>query len=465
MTKAPSPSSSTPSNKRDLTQGPLGAHLARLSIPMVWGIAALISFQLVDTYFISLLGTQELAAISFTQPVTYFVFTITLGFGIAMSSVLSRLIGEKDMETGRRVVVHGLILVFQVACVIALLGIAAHDRIFSAMGADAEMLDLIRNYMMLWFAGAVFLTVPLVGNSAIRATGDTLSPALVMSIVAVVNVILDPIMIFGLFGFPRLEMLGAALATLIANMMATGAALYILIVKKQLFCGLESMTKELFRDSARRLSFIALPAGLTNAVMPVVNGIIIGVLSIYGAETVAAYGVVNRIEAFAMVILMALSTGMAPIIGQNWGARQFGRVNETLRLAIGFNVIWSLFVAALLFVFGRPIAGLFSNDAQVIETVLLFFMIVPVSYALGNIINGWSSAFNAMGKPQYTVIMTATKFIVLLIPAVYIGEHLGGVTGVFVAIALVNAVSGLGFHLWCRTRCKRYEQDALAAEV
>lgn len=446
-------------NKGDLTKGPVGKHLVRLSVPMIWGIGAIISFQLVDTYFISLLGTKELAAISYTFPVNYFIFSFTMGFGIAMSSVLSRLIGAGDEATVKRVATHGLLLVLGVGTTIAVLGMLLHDKIFTAMGADAEMLAMIRDYMMIWFAGSIFVTLPLVGNAAIRATGDSVSPAIIMGVAALTNVILDPLLIFGLYGFPRLELWGAALATVIANALAALAGLYVIYVHKKLICTLSLRNLSNFGDSAKRLLFIALPAGLTNAIMPIVSAITVGLISAYGAEAVAAYGVVNRIEAFAFIILMAVSVGLAPIIGQNWGAQKFDRVHETLRLAIGFNVAWSALVALILFIFGEPLAGLFSDNPEVIAASVLFFTIVPFSYAFSNLVNGWASAFNAMGMPQRSVIMTVVKMVILMIPAIYIGKAYGGLTGIFIAIALVNTISGIVFHLWCTHSCRQCEKD------
>jgi len=446
-------------NKGDLTNGSVSCHLIRLSVPMIWGIAAIISFQLVDTYFVSLLGTESLAALSFTFPVNYFIFSFTVGFGIAMSSVVSRLIGAEEEDTLKRVVTHGLILSFVVGCVIAMLGIIFHDLIFTAMGADSDMLSMVREYMIIWFAGSVFVTLPLVGNAAIRATGDSLTPALIMGVAAGVNVVLDPLLIFGLYGFPRLELYGAAIATVIANMIAALTGLYVIFIHKNIACSFRDLRLNLLRNSAKRLLFIALPIGAVNSLMPLVNAVIISFLSVHGAEAVAGFGIVHRIEAFAFITLMAVSVGMAPIIGQNWGAQKFDRVNETLKLAIGFNVLWSICVAIILFVFARPIAGMFSEDPLVVETVVLFFLIVPPSYAFGNLIKGWSSAFNAIGMPQHSVIMIIGELVFFMLPATYLGHMVDGVRGVFIAIATVNVVAGIGFHLWCRHRCLRCEKN------
>jgi putative MATE family efflux protein len=441
----------------DLKTGNIRDHLVRLTLPMIWGIAAIISFQLVDTYYVSLLGTRELAAMTFTFPVTFFVFSIIMGFGIAMSSVVSRLIGEGREEDVKRVTTHGLILAFGVGLVLAAVLYIFRDALFAAMGADAEMRPLIHDYMTIWFFGAPFMATPFVGNSAIRAAGSTLAPALIMVSVAVLNAALAPFLVFGLAGFPRMELQGAAIATVFSNAVAMAAGLYVLHFRKRMILPITHLHFDRFGDSCKRLLFIAIPAGLTSAVGPLVNTIIIGLLAGYGQEAVAAFGIALRVEAFAFILLMALAVGMSPIIGQNFGARNFDRVHETLRKAIGFSVLWCIGVAAILMTFAENIAGVFSDDPIVIYYAVMSFLIVAPSYLFNSLVNGWGSAFNAMGKPQMSVMMTVIKMLALLIPAVLIGAKIGGVMGIFWAISLVNIATGLGFHLWSWQVCKQAE--------
>lgn len=430
---------------------------------MTWGIGAIISFQLVDMYYIAQIpGTDHSAAISFTFPISFIIFSIVMGFSIAMSSVVSRLIGSGDDELVKRVTTHGLILVFGITSLIAILGYVFLDNIFTPMVAPEDraiMLPYIRDYMSIWFAGIVFISMPMVGNSAIRASGNTFAPAIIMTIVAVMNIILDPIMIFGLFGFPRMELQGAALATVISNACAMFAALYVLKVRKKMLCTINAMHFDQMLDSTKRLLFIALPVGIANAVQPIVNAIIISLLAAYGTEAVAAYGIVTRVEAFAFIILMGLAVGMAPIIGQNFGAGKFDRVRETLKLSISFSVAWSLFMALILGLFAEPIAGVFEKDPTIIHYASLYFWIVPITYMFANLIRGWGSAFNAMGKPQRSVTMIIVEMIVLMLPAIYIGNMLDGIKGIFIAMACVNTVAGLSFHLWSYKTCMNLEKQ------
>lgn len=429
----------------DLTSGPVQGHLVRLSVPMIWGILAIVASQLVNTFYISMISPAHLAAISFTFPVTMTVLSLIIGLGIGMSSVVSRAIGEGNHDTVVRLSSHGLILAVIAGVIMALAGHAIMDPLFRAMGATDDMMPMVLDYMGLWFTGIVFITVPMVGNSAIRATGDTLTPALIMMGTTAFLVVLDPLLIFGLFGLPRMEMHGAALATIISYGLSMIVALWILKYKKRIIFQ-DGLHLDQFGDSARRLLFIALPAGITSTIQPMTSGVLTAILAQSGTHAVAAFGVATRVEAFAFIVIMALATGMSPILGQNWGARRFDRVHETLRLAIRFCVLWSVAVAAILMIGAYPLAGLFSTDAETVRMTALYFLIVPFSYAAGNLVPGWSSAFNAIGLPQRSAAMIGVKMIIVQIPLAFIGNHFFGVIGVFASIAIANIGTGLYYH-------------------
>ncbi len=431
--------------KKNLTEGPVGDHMVRMTIPMIWGILAVISFQLVDTFFVSLLGTQKLAAITFTFPITYFVFALTMGLGIATSSVLSRQIGQGNERRIRRLTTHALLMALTLGVFFTLLGLIHSTPLFRAMGATDEMLPLIHDYIIIWFWGAAAVTIPIVGNAAIRATGNARIPAMIMMAATIINLILDPLLIFGLWGFPRMELQGAAIATVIANLFAAGTGLYILKFKKDMIAR-SSRHSKLFANSARRFLVIAIPAGLTQTMQPIANAVIIALLANYSASAVAAFGITSRVEAFAMIVVMALSVGISPILGQNWGAKKYDRVHEALHKAFRFTALWLLGTAAVLALIARPLAGLFSEEEAVISYAALFFWIVPITYTGSGLIHVWASVFNATGAPKRSFMLIFTKMIIFMIPLAMIGGHWWGIPGIFGGIALANLLAAGLFH-------------------
>jgi putative MATE family efflux protein len=441
--------------RKDLTHGGIAGHLVRMSIPMVWGILAIISFQLVDLYFISKLGHDALTAVSFTLPVTMFIHYVLIGLSIGMSSVVSRLLGQGHHDTVARVTTHGLCFTVLFGIALAGLGIAVLDPLFAALGASPAMMPMIRDFMVPWLAGGVFLSLPMVGNAALRGSGDTFFPAFVMILAAIINAALDPLLIFGLYGFPRLEIAGAAISTIFGNACAAVAGLVVLYRKGLI--AVRPFHADRFGDSLKRILHVGVPASVTNMILPIAQGIVTALMALHGAQAVAAFGIVQRVEALAFVVLMAVATGMAPIIGQNWGAHKYDRVHTTLNLALGFCVGWSALMAVLLGAFARPLARAFTDDPATVDLAAQYFWIVPASFVVGNLVPGWSSAFNAMGMPKRSFLMIVVRILALTVPLTVLGNHFGGPLGIFVGLAVANVLSGAGFHVLNLRACRLRE--------
>lgn len=445
--------------KTDLTTGDVRAHLVRLSVPMVWGLLATISFQLADMYFLSRLGPLPLIAIGFTFPATMVVLSLIIAMGISTSSIVSRRIGAGQRDDARRMATQALMIAAMGGVLISALGLATVDPVFRAMGATDATLPLIHAFMDILYLGSAFQAVMMVGNAVLRAGGDTVSPALIMVACAVLNVVLDAGLVFGLAGLPQLGMRGAAIANVIAYFVAMLANLAVLAVRGDLVSA-RHLNFRGFGDTLRKFLVIALPVGLANVIQPVVTGVVIALLAGESHDAVAAYGIVARIEAFAFVVIMALAIGMGPIIGQNWGAKAFARVDRALRDAFGFVFLWSLGVAVLLIALARPVAHLFSDNDAVVHVVTLYFAIVMPSYAFGNLVNGWGSAFNAMGLPKYAFLVIVVRLVLLTLPLVWLGARLDGVMGIFLGIAVANVVAGGPGFLICRAINRKNQTEA-----
>ncbi|MCL2925050.1 MAG: MATE family efflux transporter, partial [Trichodesmium sp. MAG_R04] len=186
--------------RQKLTEGKIGPLLLKLTLPTVLGIFALLGFSVIDTYFVAQLGTTELAAISFTFPVIIFLDNVSVGFAIGAGSCISRAIGKRDktplLDRDRykvkRLATDSLILSLLIGVILVVLGLTTIEPLFTALGAKAEILPLIGQYMKISYLGVIFVVVPIVGNQIIRATGNTLIPSVVMTVAGIVNVVLDP---------------------------------------------------------------------------------------------------------------------------------------------------------------------------------------------------------------------------------------------------------------------------------
>ncbi len=433
--------------KRQLTEGSIGPLLLKLTLPMIWGVFAVIGFNIVDTYFVGQLGTKELAAMSFTFPVVTLLGSVSMGLGTGAASVISRAIGEGDLYKVKRLTTDSLILSLLVVGILVVLGLTTIDPIFTALGAKAEILPLIRQYMEIWYLGVIFIVVPMVGNSAIRAAGNTFIPSVVMTVAGIVNAVLDPMLIFGVGAIPAMGLQGAALATVIGRATTLVASLFFLHYREQMISWELPSFKVILRNW-QNILYIGIPATGTNMITPISITFITSLMASYGTATVAGFGVASKVEMFSIIVPIALSASFAPFVGQNWGAKKYDRLHLGLRLGFQFSLFWGAMVAIALSIGGSWVASIFDKDPEVVEVAAKYLLIVPISYGAAGIILISSVTFNALGKPLPSMVMTITRMLFLYVPLAYFGSWLFGINGVFAAACFANFAVGIGAYLW-----------------
>lgn len=438
--------------RQPLTEGAISNRLAKLTLPMVGGIFAIVAFNLADTYYVGQLGTDQLAAMSFTFPVVMTLGSLAMGLGIGASSIIARAIGQGDRSRVQRFTTNSLTLGVAAVALLSSIGLLTIEPLFKALGASSEVFPYVQQYMQIWYFGMVFLVIPMVGNSAIRASGDTLTPSLVMTGSAGVNIILDPLLIFGLWGLPELGLEGAALATVISRAITLIASLLILKFKEDMISSRFPSLKETFW-CWRDILYVGLPAAGTNMITPISIGIITSMLAVYGSVTVAGFGIASRVESFAMIVLMALAASIGPFVGQNWGAGKYGRVAKALQQSYLFCLGWGILMTILLAAGASLIVPLFNKNAEVIAIATTYLRIVPIGYGAAGIIQVSNSAFNAQGRPIPAVIITVLRMFVLYIPLAYLVSLWLGATGIFIAATVANVIVGIGAYCWTRRAC------------
>ena len=431
--------------KAQLIEGPVAKTLFNMTLPMIVGMVGMVAFNLVDTFFVGQLGTKELAALSFTFPVVMVIGSLAMGIGIGASSVISQAIGRGDHNKVQRLTTDSLILSLLLVTFFVILGLMTIRPFFGLLGATPEIVSLIRQYMVIWYPGVLFLIIPMVGNNAIRATGDTKTPSAIMLVAVVVNVILDPLLIFGIGPFPMLGLAGAAIATVVARAITLAVALWVLYYRDGMIT-LELPPLKTVINSWKSILYIGLPAAGTRLLYPVAMGIIIALVSSYGHEAVAAFGVGTRIEFFALTVIFALSTVIGPFVGQNWGAGRHDRVKLGIKYSNVFSIIWGVAMFIILALAARPIALLFNDDPQVISIIILYLWIVPIGYALFGVFQISNITLNVLNKPGNAAVLMVIQMFGLYIPLAYLGSYLFGLKGIFFAAVLAYSLTGIASH-------------------
>lgn len=424
-----------------LIEGPVGATLARLAGPMMLGVLGMIGFNLVDSWFVGRLGSAELAALTFTFPVVFTLNGLAAGLGFGVAAVISKAIGSGDRERVRRLTTHALILALLVVGSLAILEFAFMDPLFSLMGAGPEMRALVAQYMRVWLGGAVFVVVPMVGNSALRAAGDTRTPAVIMLTAMALNFALDPLLIFGVGPFPRMELAGAALATVMARATTLVVAAWVLHAREHMLEWRLPSPAELWA-SWRPVLHIGLPAAGTRLVMPVGMAMLTRLVAGYGEAAVAAFGVSTRIEALALMVFMATAAALGPFIGQNWGAGLRDRVLRAIFVSQRFAVLWGLGMLALLQVVARPVGSVFSDDPEVVEIIALYLRIVPLGWGLQGVLWLSNVSLNVLRRPLMATGLSLSRMFLLWVPLALLGGALFDLPGLFAAAPVASLVAG-----------------------
>lgn len=446
--------------QRDLLNAPIAPTITSMTIPTVFGIVAILMFNLVDTYFIGLIGTQELAAVSFTFPVSNVLMNISMGIGIGTAIHISSRIGRGDISEARRTAAHALTLALTIAIPIGIIGNLTIDPLFRLMGANDHTINLIREYMTLWYGGFFLLVLPMVGNSVIRATGDTRTPSIVMAIAGLVNGIMDPLLIFGIGPFPELGIRGAAIATIIAWALSAAAVLVVLVQRRKLmrFRDILGPKGEHWASILR----VALPATATNLMTPLAAAVLTAMVASHGHHAVAGFGVGTRIEALALVVIIALSSALTPFVGQNFGARNSQRIREAVRMVLTFAFFWELIIAGLLYLGGDWVATVFAWEPETQSAIVWYLILVPVSYGFQSLVILSCSTLNALQLPLFGTLISVVRLFALTVPLAWFGSTQFGFEGLFGGIALANVIAGIGTLLWLRRQLPKLSQSTAA---
>ena len=437
----------------DLTKGAVGAQLTRMTIPYFLGISSMILASMIETIYIGILGAKELAAYSFMFPVIMALTSISMGVGIGASSLIARAEGEGDRERVKILATHTVFLTLALTLVLSCSTYFFLEYFYSLMGAKGEVLQLVVAYAEIWVVfGLVSFTIPMVSSTVLRALGIAKMPGYIMTITSGIQLVVSPILIFGLFGVPAQGLLGSAYGFLVIGVIRI-IAFGVLVANENILLTTQVLKGWLL--SFKAIMHIALPSMLSSLIGPVSIGITIALLAAHGDVIVAAFGVVSRIEMLVTMILGALSSSVAPFVGQNWGAKQEERVQEGLWIAYRFCLFWGVVCFIILGLFGENLVGLINDDEQLIEAAGWFMVIVPISFGLMGIGQVAASVFIALGKPMPPTILAILRTVVVYIPMAIAFDSYWGYIGIFVSLMIANVLFGGAAYAWARIMLRK----------
>lgn len=442
--------------KIDLTQGPVQGHILRMLGPFSLAVIAMISTGLVDSFFLGNLGgeanpragTIALAALGIAFPLTFIGNSANIGLGSGTMSAVSRALGEGDTERASRHGAAAILFALLVMSVIVGLMMVSVPMVIKLMGASGEVRTGALSYLMISLPGLIIVSVSSMCNNTLRAHGEAMLPSSIMILGALLNMAIDPFLIFGIGPFPRMEVAGAALATVIGNSIAAIYGLYLVRFVRRAV-DFRGITLTTLRHAWATIAAVGVPAMFTNMIVPVGTFFAtVAVTRMTSEVGLAAFSLASRLELLSVGLLYALSACIGSLTGQNGGAGRSDRVEEAFRVSYKICLIWSLLMAVVLALAARPLLSVFSNDAALIEMAVPYFYIVPITVFAYGFVFVTAAGFNALGRPKYGLIFTFIRSLVLYAPLVALGTWTYGLMGAFIGIAVANLLSGLVARYW-----------------
>lgn len=419
--------------REQILEGNLKKTIIRLTIPGYFGMLGMNIFNIIDTYFVSLLGSAELAAMSFTFSVVMIVNLITIGLGVGIGTLVSKAVGTSDEEDKIHIIMTGLGMSLLLAISITIIGLLTIDPFFRWLGANSTTLPLVKEYMIPWYIGSTFLFMSMVGGQIFRGLGDTKTPGNLMIMSAVINTVLDPILIFGLFAIPALGMSGASIATVISRFF-TFLSYFYLMHKKYQVIRFNNLNVERVIDCAKRIFVIGLPNSMTKVVNPLIITMITALLATESQMAVAGYGVGTKIESFIMAVAIAMGNTAMAVLGQNLGAGKSERVKVALSILNRFSIIFFTILYFIVFFSAPLLASIFTDDPEVIAIVVIYLRILPISYAMQSIYLVSTSLYNVLGRPLIATILGFGQLLLIVYPLGTLAFNTFGIYGLFVVV-------------------------------
>lgn len=414
--------------------------IVKMAVPMLAGTFAMNTYHLTNTWFVSRLGTEALAAISFTFPVVMLLMFLTRGIGTGAMTLTAHALGAGDRKKAAALTTHAIMLAFVFSIVLALVGIITIKPVFTVLGAKGSVLALIYDYMKIWYIGCVIMVVQIVASDVIIATGNTKAISVLMVSGTVFNVFFDWIFIFGNLGSPALGIKGAALATLLSQLITLLGAFFILNYRMKLI-DFSAAAGNILSSWTKILKF-RLPGALGIMLNPIAAAIITRLVAGFGDAAVAASGVAGRIEMFAFMIPMTVGISIIPFVAQNYGAGRIDRIMEARKGTMAFAVLYGIFIALIFIIFADPMARFFSGDQTVIDVLKSYIYITCAGYGMMEVHRYSGFCITGVHEPLKASFLDIIRIIVLLVPLSLFGSRLMGLNGIFFGRLITDFCAG-----------------------
>ena len=420
---------SQPANENKMGVMPENKLLLNMALPMIISMLIQACYNIVDSYFVAKLSQDALNAVSLAFPVQNLMIAVAVGTGVGINALLSRSLGQKDFERADRTAMNGVLLEGLSGLVFTALGLTC-ARLFYTIQTDIPgIISYGVDYLTIIAGCSMGIFMSVAAERLVQATGRTVYAMVIQGTGSVINLILDPILIFGLFGFPRLEVAGAAVAT----------------VAGQIVGGLVGLCLSLTRNPEIHMSFAGLrpkkeiisgiySVGLPSIIMQSIGSVMVfgmnQILIAFTSTATAVFGIYFKLQSFIFMPVFGLNNGMVPIVAYNYGARKPERIIKTVKLAVTYAVCIMAVGFALFQLFPDVFLSLFEAEGEEAGDLLTIgvpaLRIISTSFLLAGFCIVCGSVFQALGHGVLSLAVSVVRQLIVLLPAAFLLARLGG---------------------------------------
>ncbi len=414
--------------------------LIKLSIPSMLSMTIQALYNVVDSIYVGHYSKMGLSALSLAFPLQIILISIAVGTGIGASSLISRLLGQGEKEKASNVAEHVLLLSLFYGLVVGLIGFFFSKNLISIFTNDIDLINLATEYIRVILMGSAFLFVPMLANEILRGEGNTFVPMISMLIGSIINVILDPFLIFGIGIFPELGVAGAAYATVFARFISGIYIVYMVLNNK----GDIKLNLKKFKfdfSIIKNIYSVGLPAIIMQSLASVMVGGLNIIVGSYNPDAIAVVGIYFRLQSFVFMPVFGLNQGYMPIIGYNYGHNNPERMKQAIKYGLIVAFVITTFGFVLFQTIPRVLITLFNDDPNLVRIGINALKIISISFPVVGLSIVGSTTFQAIGKGFLSLSLSFLRQIIILLPLAYVLGRTGGLNLVWYSFPISETIT------------------------